>query len=424
MSKDKMSIHVAVLPTGERRPVLIGLDGLPDYWTTLFVTICMRNRNRTANTQIQVLQAIRGLFSWAIAHNGWQELVERVRIGTALSNFELEGIRSTLNAALVPSRSKRTRALQVGNTGKEVQPASINVVKSATLHIRMTYVADFLRWLSDGARPLSKEDTDRTPEESIHTSLERLLDSRPQVSGSSLIDARRGLDYAIRNQLLAVIKPGSPLNPFEPLVQHRNEVIIELLLATGARAGEILGLRYEDLDFGQSNDLVIARRHSEQLDSRRHQPVTKTCDRRLALGEILVQKLEEYISTHRGAIPSASKHDFIFVTHAPGPYEGQPLSYKGLAKIFSKLRSTFPDFGDLCAHILRHTTNEDLSIQFDNNKIEASVEEKLRSYQMGWKQGSGTAATYTRRHVERKAKELSLKHQNGIRLPTSLQTDK
>jgi hypothetical protein len=38
-------------------------------------------------------------------------------------------------------------------------------------------------------------------------------------------------------------------------------------------------------------------------------------------------------------------------------------------------------------------------------------EEKMRSYMMGWKEGSGTAATYTRRHTERMAREAQLKLQ-------------
>jgi hypothetical protein len=34
---------------------------------------------------------------------------------------------------------------------------------------------------------------------------------------------------------------------------------------------------------------------------------------------------------------------------------------------------------------------------------------------MGWKEGSGTATTYTRRHIENKAKEVALLLQKSIK---------
>jgi hypothetical protein len=46
---------------------------------------------------------------------------------------------------------------------------------------------------------------------------------------------------------------------------------------------------------------------------------------------------------------------------------------------------------------------------------EASVaereEEEFRSYSMGWAPGSGTAKTYTRRHIRKKANKASLRLQ-------------
>jgi len=42
----------------------------------------------------------------------------------------------------------------------------------------------------------------------------------------------------------------------------------------------------------------------------------------------------------------------------------------------------------------------------------------MRSYLMGWKEGSGTAAHYNKRFVKKKANEAALKLQEGmIRVP-------
>jgi len=62
----------------------------------------------------------------------------------------------------------------------------------------------------------------------------------------------------------------------------------------------------------------------------------------------------------------------------------------------------------LTPHILRHTANDLYSELMDEKEMLPPEEEKTRSYKMGWREGSGTTETYTRRHIEVKAKEASL----------------
>lgn len=50
----------------------------------------------------------------------------------------------------------------------------------------------------------------------------------------------------------------------------------------------------------------------------------------------------------------------------------------------------------------------------DAQKVPEAEEEKLRSYLMGWVQGSRIAATYTRRHTREKAKQASLELQGRM----------
>ena len=49
--------------------------------------------------------------------------------------------------------------------------------------------------------------------------------------------------------------------------------------------------------------------------------------------------------------------------------------------------------------------NDDL---MDRAKVGEEIEKKLKANNMGWKEASNTAETYTRRHSRRKAQEASL----------------
>ena len=50
----------------------------------------------------------------------------------------------------------------------------------------------------------------------------------------------------------------------------------------------------------------------------------------------------------------------------------------------------------------------------DQQGIKEAEEEKLRSNLMGWAEGSGTSTTYTKRHIAKKAHEVSLLLQREI----------
>jgi hypothetical protein len=70
----------------------------------------------------------------------------------------------------------------------------------------------------------------------------------------------------------------------------------------------------------------------------------------------------------------------------------------------------------LTGHQLRHRWNEDFSERMDkmDEPHSPEVQEKLRSYLMGWREGSGTSATYNQRFIKKKAHEAALKLQEGM----------
>ncbi|OGT59368.1 MAG: hypothetical protein A3F43_06540 [Gammaproteobacteria bacterium RIFCSPHIGHO2_12_FULL_42_10] len=115
-----------------------------------------------------------------------------------------------------------------------------------------------------------------------------------------------------------------------------------LLYHLGLRAGELLALRVSDFDF-QKNTVLVARRHDNVNDIRTYQPVVKTIDRRIPLADLLVKTISEYVMGERRRFPAAKRHDYLFVVHQIGSFSGQPISLKGLAKVFQEIQTTEPD---------------------------------------------------------------------------------
>jgi hypothetical protein len=66
---------------------------------------------------------------------------------------------------------------------------------------------------------------------------------------------------------------------------------------------------------------------------------------------------------------------------------------------------------------LRHTWNDNFSKKMDEDQASPEDEQKLRSRLMGWNPTSDTAATYTRRTIERRARKASLEMQEKMLKP-------
>jgi integrase len=216
---------------------------------------------------------------------------------------------------------------------------------------------------------------------------------------------REGLSHEARDWLEKVIEPDHPANPWmDGHVRHRNRLIVHLLYYLSLRRGELLALRVTDLDSRQCR-LTVARRPDDPRDPRRQQPTAKTLSRVVGISSGLVDMATDYIINLRRLVPGARKHGFLLVDTEGG----RPLSAAAVEKLFRELRQTSPKLlKGLTAHVLRHTWNDRFSEIMDKQNIRVEDEEKQRSYLMGWHEGSGTAATYTRRHTQRRAGDVSL----------------
>jgi integrase len=143
----------------------------------------------------------------------------------------------------------------------------------------LRYIADYLEFISNyvGAG-LSRPDR-RNLKEDTERALAAFREHIPEVSKRAKLGARVGLSEEEQARVVAVVRPGSSINPWKRgFVRRRNWLIIVLLLATGMRRGELLGLQIGDILPNQPK-LRILRRADAKEDSRTHQPNTKTHDR-------------------------------------------------------------------------------------------------------------------------------------------------
>lgn len=391
--------------SGERYSLLIDNDGIPLWYPTLFATSQLRNAAKAPNTIEAHLNAIKLLFEWTNSNR-----IDLKQSFVTLNFLTIEQIES-LCAYLKQDKNQiiKNNVISLKTARKERIRTSFTqrtTVAKQSYYIRISYIAEFIEWY---AKRLLSERRIIINTEINHqiSKMIRSLKARRPTRSVNQKNAKKGLSEAQREVLLLVCDPKYPNSPFSSKTRERDCLLISILYQTGVRLGELLSIKISDLNF-QENTLLIARRHDDINDPRIKQPVAKTLDRLLPLSRVLAQQIHDYILRHRSLVKGANRHEFLFVTYKPGPHCGTPLSTSAVYSIINRVTSNINCLSELTPHILRHTWNDRFSEKADMEGLDEAEEEKLRSYLMGWKEGSGTSATYTRRHIEKQAHKVSL----------------
>ena len=403
-----------VMDSGERYCMVVDrATGLPMYYPTLFLTTQIRNRGNAFSTTLvaanNLLLLLRFLDSRGI------NLEQRFLSKDFFKPHELDALRD------FAQRKQGKKPLMVPSN-PWVEDATIDTVDNGTQHSRLTTFANYLRWYAMHILKMPELDV----VEQIKTMATQIKVRRPsKMSRNSTLQDRSLSDVQL-DVLFELIQPGSASNPFSIDVQRRNRLMILLLFYLGIRGGELLNIRIQDIDFS-TNRIRIVRRADERADSRTNEPNAKTRERLLPLAESLVQELHRYITQDRRKVQNAKKNDYLFVTYKRGPTVGNPISKGGYHKIFSVVRAVSPQLCAATGHSLRHTWNRKFSERMDamDEQVSEERQEQVRSYLMGWREGSGTAATYNKRFIQQKGFEaaLALQKGNGTRLPEDLNND-
>lgn len=199
---------------------------------------------------------------------------------------------------------------------------------------------------------------------------------------------------------------------------HRYSAVFTVMLWTGMRVGEVLGLRWEDIDF--ENDEIDVNHTLLQYDKGKGQgsdykinpPKTKSSRRTVPmLPKVRKALLQEKAYQDLLGIECVSEidgyTDFVFINSNGKVFSHKKLNSK-LIKICEAINKeirligdpTIPDFPHVHNHMLRHT--------FATRMREAGADIKATSDMMGHEGILITLKTYTDASSEFKKREISM----------------
>ena len=320
-------IHL-VFSQGERYPVFIDEDGIPDFWITLYVTEILR----ASLKQTAIENTIRNLTHLKL----WEEMNQRDLVSEFsqakfLSEADIYSIR---DHCLLSTRDLREwlELKEKMNVSKlrVSHPTSMSHLQSVSkLHSgnRLVHIASYLHFTARSMLRMRPNFISVTVQ--IDQMKKLLIAQKPKGQGGKGLTTdpdSKAPPPEVFEKLMSVIKVDSPDNPYKnQSIRLRNSLMFEVLYETGMRSGEVLGLQIGDVDF-QENKISIARRHDNPDDPRKRQPVAKTLERDIPVNTDLVRRLRNYVMDVRSKMITAKTPPFLFITHKRGRYQGHPLS--------------------------------------------------------------------------------------------------
>ncbi|CAN7176239.1 tyrosine-type recombinase/integrase [Caballeronia sp. LjRoot31] len=390
----KLTVRTFKMSSGERMAVLVeGPQGLPVIPVAPYALL-LRARGYTLKTMQQALSAVAlGLDVFADLRIS---LVDRVARRRFLSSDEL----------VVLADRCRVSVPELGSRMVDPRYAST----------RFLTCIDYIKWV---AEPVIARISDARQHDAANAALVQFekrarslapkADSHPTNDDGSPKE-RLGMTPEQRELFLRVIQPGDLGNPYSSKLQVRNYAMLMLLFDLGPRAGELLGLKCADINFGAyPAEITIHRRHDDPDDNRQNPATTKTNARILLLNDELRDLLDDWITRHRSdrkQFKAARKHPYIFVN-----YKGEALTDRGLRTIISTLTHRYPELAPIKAHILRHDWNDRWNEATENSTNHA---EDLRDQKaaMGWSDKSTMPLRYGKRSIRNSTNRKILRMQS------------
>lgn len=395
-------------PSGVRRAFLVSDRGLPEWYSTLYVTMRLRNAGLSVATQEAVLNAVNVLY--AHASDAGLALFDRFTAGQYLDRIECEALRRSVQFNFGPESKRQASVVALGR-GKKGHVYTVPSVAQKTQVQRLMYIARFVEWLGH----YTAGDSGDSRAAAITAMRDNILALRPAVPYTSGEASEHTFTRDDDALLCEIIAPGASRNPFRPEVQVRNALLIELLRLLGKRRGEVLNIRVGDIDLAK-RQINIIRRADDKHDTRVNQPRVKTLTHTVPIGPTLVGLIDRYLVERRN-VPGATKQPYLLVTHKSGPTRGGPMTIEALKEVFRSIKRTEPRLTHLHPHLLRHFNSTELArAQLENAQGLAAgeVHRRERNHLAGRSPESEVDSLYTRQETERRAKVHALRAQETM----------
>lgn len=420
--------------SGERFPMLVDEHGVPDFWTTLFISV--NRRNQTQSSITTCLHNINHLKKWEKINNTniiekfeecevpGERFVESIKRHCGLTS---EHIKKELNQSSKKNKINFSALKLAGSS-------PLSQVSTDYQRRRMCDICAFLVFV--GREILRNKKNKTLLLKELEGLAKTIQANYPIARFNRFSKSEKRLGHAEKEtfeSFMEIFNLESDKNPFKnDDLKLRNYLLIQLLFWTGARSAEILSLTLDDIDYDLTSPIVkIKRRHDDPHDSRAYQPVTKTREREIIIPPELRNKIDEYIKI-RHKLPLARKHPYLFVSHK-GPSAGLPITNATFYNRVMLTAKAVDKDGFLLVkrHGFRHLFNERLSIRIDENNqvvnaliteaiaenlplkvaelkkqlVNQQQETEMRMQLMGHS-SAASARPYVERHIKRKAKRF------------------
>lgn len=405
-------LKTSIFSDGERRAFLVDEHGVPEPYSTLYVTMRLRNAGKSVSTQEAHLNSINILLMHAEDHR--LALYERFKNHSFLNAMECEALRLSVQQHRGPAAKSQFNVLSIKG-GKNGHIYRGITVKPAQQHSRFAHIASYLQWLWRYLPSTESNEKITLAAHELERMVRNILALRPMVAtmGSNVTKPEfTRAHYAV---LANAITPGNGHNPFNSGVQLRNQLIVKLMAHLGERRGGILNLRVGDINFGKSQ-INIVRRADSKEDPRIQQPRVKTREHTLPVGPVLMDLLRQYLDLRR-SMPSARKHPYLLVTHKSGPTLGKPMTIPGLNQVFKTINNAVLGIPMLHPHLLRHFFHTQLAeeqLSQPTTSESRETDRRVRNELAGRRPDSVVDAIYTKRAIEREAITMALKVQSTL----------
>jgi integrase len=404
---------------GERFAVLLHEDGMPDFWANRWAVVHLRTNGQAANSISTKLRAVALLYKALpvaadltprLARGEWLTVAETNHLLQQLSR-RAEAVRP-YGDAIAPIAQKREREVVSLEKMRSKLTARNDgeFVDTNTKFLRTLFIREFLGWRANqqivalrGAKKAALAETVAQVDAYID-------DHTAKINKDPRFTRPKGLDRAQQHVLLEAIKPDSPNNPWknDRFIRVRNELVVQLMLATGPRRGGVLGIQASDFD-PLTGRLQIVRRKDDPDDPRPVQTGNKKGASLVSLAYGLIQTLKTYlILRHKLLVRKKRQTPYLIISS-----EGDPLEQSNLNYIIRSLRGIL-GLEDIHPHLLRHTWASNFVEDGVAAGVDiATIEGDLR-WLGGWSQHSDMPSHYTSAFRHQSAEKRSLELQEKL----------